>query len=118
MLEGRVEVRNEQGRRELSAGDISLALPGEEPTHTRPEDIYALLDWPEGSLLFQNTPLAQVAREIERQYGARVEVEGEALQTTGISAWYDAEPFRVVVESLCAATRASCTITDTLAILR
>lgn len=118
VLEGRVEVSNSLGREELSAGDVSVASPNQPPSRTRPDDLLGLLDWPEGALLYQNTPLAQVAREVGRKYGTRVVVEGEALQGTRISAWYGAEPFRDVVESLCAAARASCTVTDTLAVLR
>jgi transmembrane sensor len=118
VLEGRVEVMNAQGRTELAAGEISVATPGLPPSRITPEDLLGLLDWPEGSLLFQNTPLAQVAREVGRQYGARIVVEGEALQSTRISAWYGTEPFQDIVESLCAATNASCSVTDTLAVLR
>lgn len=118
VLEGRVEVTNAQGDTQLAAGEISVATPGLPPSRITPEDLSGLLDWPEGSLLFQNTPLAQVAREVGRQYAARVVVEGEALQATRISAWYGTEPFQDVVESLCAATNASCSVSDTLAILR
>jgi transmembrane sensor len=118
VLEGRVEVLNARGRTELAAGEISVASPDHPPSRITPEDLLGLLDWPEGSLLFQNTPLAQVAREVGRQYGARVVVEGEALQGTRISAWYGTEPFLDVVQSLCAATNASCTLSDTLAVLR
>ncbi len=50
-------------------------------------------------------------------------MEGAALRQRRVTAWYGAEPFRDVpfrdvVESLCAATGASCTVSDTLAVLR
>ena len=47
-----------------------------------------------------------------------VVVEGEALRGRRISAWYGAEPFAEVIGSLCAATDAVCSISDTLAVLR
>lgn len=118
VLEGRVEVANSHGRAELVAGEVSMASPGRPPSRTKPDDLLGLLDWPEGALLFQNTPLAEVAREVGRRYGAVVVVEGEVLQATRISAWYGAEPFAEVIGSLCGATNAACTISDTLAILR
>jgi len=118
VLEGRVEVVNSHGRVELVAGEVSLASPGLPPSLRHPDDVLGLLDWPEGALLFQDTPLAQVAREVGRRYGAVVVVEGEALRATRISAWFSTEPFRDVVGSLCAATNAVCTVTDTLANLR
>lgn len=118
VLEGRVEVRTPQGQAEVEAGEVSVASPGLPPSLTRPEDLLGLLDWPEGTLLFQNTPLVEVAREVSRRYGVDVRVEGEALRATRISAWYGTEPFRDVVESLCNAAGASCSVTDTLAVLR
>jgi len=118
VLEGRVEVRNSFGHAELAAGELSLASPEQPPTRTRADDILGLLDWPEGTLLFQSTPLAQVAAEVARRYGTEVIVEGQALRSTRISAWYGGEPFRDVVESLCAATNATCSVSDTLAVLR
>lgn len=118
VLEGRVEVSNAQGRAELRRGEIAVAVPGAPPSRTRPDDLLGLLDWAEGTLLFRDTPLAQVAVEVARRYGAQVVVEGEALGATRISAWFGAEPFTDVIESLCGATNASCTISDTLAVLR
>jgi ferric-dicitrate binding protein FerR (iron transport regulator) len=118
VLEGRVEVRNSFGQAELAAGEVSVASPGQPPTRTRPDDILDLLDWPEGTLLFQSTPLAQVSEEVARRYGVEVVVEGRALRSKRISAWYREESFREVIESLCAATSATCSVSDTLAVLR
>jgi len=118
VLEGRVEVRTPDGRVELGAGEVSVTSPGVPPTRTAPDDVMQLLDWAEGTLLFQSTPLAQVAREVGRRYGAEVLVEGEALRATRISAWYGVEPFQDIIQSLCAATGATCTVSDTLAVLR
>lgn len=118
VLEGRVEVRNAAGRIELEEGAVSVAPPGLPPTRTVPDDLFGLLDWPEGTLLFQDTPLAQVATEVGRRYGVRITVEGEALRSTRISAWYGTEPLEDVVASLCGAAGASCTVNDTLVILR
>jgi transmembrane sensor len=118
VLEGRVEVRSEGGRVEVAAGEVTVANPEGPLSARRPEDLLGMLDWEEGALLFQDTPLSQVAREVAWRYGSRVEVEGAALRQRRVTAWYGAEPFRDVVESLCAATGASCTVSDTLAVLR
>jgi transmembrane sensor len=118
VLEGRVEVSNARGSTEVTAGEVSVAEPDSRPTTTRPTDVLSLLDWPEGALLFHDTPLAQVAREVERSYGIPVVVEGDALGARRISAWFGSEPFQDVVESLCAAANATCTVSDTVAVLR
>ena len=57
-------------------------------------------------------------REVARRYGTAVMVEGDALRGKRISAWFGEEPFADVIGSLCAATDAECTVSDTLAILR
>jgi transmembrane sensor len=118
VLEGRVEVVNPLGRAELVAGEVSLATRDRPPSKTTPDDILGLLDWPEGTLLFQSTPLGQVAGEVARRYGTEVVVEGDALRGRRITAWYGEEPFADVIGSLCAATNAECTVSDTLAVLR
>jgi transmembrane sensor len=118
VLEGSVEVVNALGRAELVAGEVSVTTPDRPPYITTPDDLLGLLDWPEGTLLFQSTPLGQVAAEVARRYGTAVMVEGDALRGKRISAWFGEEPFADVIGSLCAATDAECTVSDTLAILR
>ena len=75
-------------------------------------------DWPAGTLLYRDTPLAQVALEVGRHFGLPVVVEGEELQVTRITAQYGAESFQEVVESLCAVTAAACTIDEGGAVIR
>jgi transmembrane sensor len=118
VLEGRVEVTSSDGGLELSAGELSLVAPGGSLTKRSVENVGELLDWAEGTLLFKNTPLDQAAREVSWFFGARVIVEGENLRNMRISAWYGSEPFRDVVQSLCAATGAECTVSDSLAVIR
>lgn len=110
VVEGLVALSNESGSVDVPAGSVGRASDGAAPALEAASDVYALLDWPEGVMLFQATPLAQVAREVERRFGRRVEVVGD-LRTVGVSGTLEDESFEEVVLSLCQITGADCTLT-------
>jgi transmembrane sensor len=111
VVEGRVAVSNERGSVEVSAGSLARTDQNEAPTLETPEDIYALLDWPAGVLLFQGTPLSEVAREVALRFGQRVEVRGEALGALRISGTFEEEGFEEVLLALCETAGAECALT-------
>ena len=77
-----------------------------------PDDIYGLLDWPSGILLFQGTPLSQVALEVEWRFGRPVEVRGEELRSLRISGTFEEESFEQVVVALCETVGARCALDE------
>jgi transmembrane sensor len=97
VVDGRVALSNAQGAVEVPAGSLGQAGVGVAPTSETPDDIYALLDWPTGLMLFQGTPLGRVAQEVGRRYGQVVEVRGETLQALRISGTFEEERFEEVV---------------------
>ena len=103
---------------QVAAGSLARVEPGEVPTLETPADVYALLDWPGGLMLFQGTPLSRVAREVERRFGERVSVEGEALGALRISGTFEEEGFEEVVRALCETVGADCSLTADGAVLR
>jgi len=108
VVEGRVEVSNEEGTVEVEAGDMALARPGAPPSTTTPADLYGLLDWPQGLLVFQGTPLRQVAQEVTRYFGRPLTVQGETIEDRRITAWFQGESFDEVADALCQAAGAVC----------
>jgi transmembrane sensor len=108
VVEGRVEVSNPEGMVEVGAGEMALAQLGAPPAATTPEDIYALLDWPDGTLVFQSTPLKAVAGEVTRFFGRPLVVTGAAMEGRRITAWFQGESFDEVAEALCQAAGAVC----------
>ena len=80
----------------------------EAPATEMPEDIWALLDWNEGILVFQDTPLADVAREVSRYFRRPFSVSDPDLGNRRITAWFQVEPFQEVVESICLVVDATC----------
>ncbi len=112
VVDGRVAMSNAQGSVEVPAGSLGLTVRDVAPTTETPDDIYALLDWPTGLMLFQGTPLDRVAQEVGRRYGQVVEVRGEALQALRISGTFEEEGFEEVVLALCETTGVECALTE------
>lgn len=62
-----------------------------------------LVSWPEGRLSFVKTPLAEIARTIGRWYDLDVRVEGAALERRPITADFDSQSPREMIEALATA---------------
>lgn len=112
VVEGRVSVSNEHGRVELAAGSVAQAPEGDVPTVDSVSDVFSLMDWPGGLLVFQATPLAQAALEVSRHFGRPVDVRGDALQRLRVTALFDEEEFEDVVLTLCDVSGAECLLGD------
>jgi ferric-dicitrate binding protein FerR (iron transport regulator) len=82
--------------------------PGEEPRAREVDDVFAFVNWQDGALVYQATPLAQVVQEVSRHYGRELRVEGPTLAQRRVTAWFQDEPFEAVAESLCIVTEAIC----------
>ena len=109
VVEGLVRVSDEEGAVEVPAGDVARMIRGSSPTSESVPDVYELMDWPEGTLIYQGTPLAQVTQEVSRQYGRAIEITDSEFQSRQVTAWFQNEPFEAVTESLCLVTEAACT---------
>ena len=108
VVEGRVAVSNADGSVEIGAGEMAQVISGAPPVASGAEDIYALLDWPDGILVFQGTRLSQVAEEVSRHFHRPIEVVGEDFGDRRVTAWFGTETFEEVTESLCLVTGAVC----------
>lgn len=118
VVDGRVAVSNEHGAVEVTGGSVARAAVEGPPTVDVPDDIYALLDWPGGILLFQGTPMAQVAEEVGRYFDRTVEVRGDRLPSLRISGSFEGAGFEEVVLALCDAAGARCSFTDSGALIQ
>ncbi len=117
VVDGRVAVTNEVGRVAVGAGAVGTAETGSPPVVTQVGDVYTLLDWPDGLLLFQATPLSTAAREVARRFDRSVVVTDEALGGLRVTAFFEDESFEEVVQALCDVSGASCSLTETGALL-
>jgi transmembrane sensor len=108
VVEGRVSVSNDAGSVEVPAGSLAHMTEGNTPTLEGGEDVWALLEWPEGLLIFQGTPLSRVAEEVSRYFGRPLVVAAPDLGSRRITAWFLSEPFEEVAEAICMVVDASC----------
>jgi transmembrane sensor len=75
-------------------------------------DVYAVLEWMEGALVFQSTPLGSVVMELERRYGLPVSLVDSALMNRTITAWFTDEPLERVVTVICRAANLTCDVSE------
>jgi len=118
VLEGLVAVSNPEGSVEVPAGGLARMRPGEAPVAEAVEDPWSLLDWPEGILVFQETPLSQVAEEVSQHFGRPIVVSGPELGSRRITAWFQGESFDEVAESLCLVVDAFCDLVESRVTIR
>ncbi|MDR0215851.1 MAG: FecR domain-containing protein [Comamonas sp.] len=90
VLEGKVEVRSDRTREDMPAlrlaagAGVSIDLAtGRHAALAAPADTVG--DWRNGQLVFEQTPLAEVAADLARYLGEPVTVEGERLARLPVS---------------------------------
>jgi transmembrane sensor len=72
------------------------------------------LAWMRGFLVFRDTPLRTVAREVEQLYGIKVQV-AEAVAERTVTAWFDEQRVLDVLDVITRATSTSWTMRDGVA---
>lgn len=113
VVEGTVQVGNEQGTTQVEAGQVAFLTRGSTARILDHADVWGLLDWSGGLLVFQATPLREVAAEVGRYFGVSVLVTDDALGARRITAWFEDEPLEDVVSALCIVADARCEVGGT-----
>ena len=114
VVEGVVGLEGEGGSAEVGRGQVAFLSLGSSPRVADHDDVWSLLDWAGGLLVFQATPLGEVARELARHFGRDVTVEGERLQRLRITAWFQDEGLEDVVSAVCLVAGTPCTVDDSV----
>lgn len=100
VAEGEVSLRSETDGSPsavLHAGELGELDPGDGAVATRKADLDAHLGWRQGRLTFDNAPLAEVVREIERWYGVPVRLGNAELANRRLTASFRDLPVAEVV---------------------
>lgn len=118
VVEGRVELTTPAGSVELGAQEFSLATPGHAPGKTRVDAVDVLLDWLGHFIVFQATPLGDVAQEIEQRFGTRVQVTDPDLARETVTGWSNSQDALDILSRVCLAVNARCELSDTLAVIQ
>ena len=111
VVQGQVAVTVGGGRgADVSGGQV--AHLGRDGTFTveTVENVYDLLDWPGGILIFHGTPLPRVLEEMSAHFGVTIDLGDSALEARTVTAWFGDETLDEVVESVCLMVQAECSI--------
>ncbi len=109
VVEGQVALSNRAGSVEVPAGGVARMRVGQTPTSELVGDPWSLLNWPDGILVFQNTPLAEAAEEVSRHFQRPLVVSDSTVGTRRVTAWFQGEAFEEIADALCAVTGTACT---------
>lgn len=112
VVEGRVALSTDRERTEVTAGEMGRITSGATAPVVKVPDVDSIVGWTGDFLAFQSTPLRDAAREIERVYGTRVEIQDDELAQRVITAWFWDRSLAEVVDVVCLAVAARCTIED------
>ncbi|MEO8448764.1 MAG: FecR domain-containing protein [Gemmatimonadota bacterium] len=109
VVEGRVAVTAPDGiETRVGAGQVSRVVEGHLRPTVRIPDLGSETKWVGRFLAFQNTPLRDVAREIERTYPVRVVLD-RAIADRTVTTWLADRDIAEVVRIVCAVSLAHCT---------
>ncbi|HET8654319.1 MAG TPA: FecR domain-containing protein [Longimicrobiaceae bacterium] len=116
VFEGRVALQaTRTSPVEVGAGEVSTISNGTVAAPKRVEDPRKTAGWLGHFIVFQSTPVPEVARELQQVYHVPVEVTDSTLSRQSVTGWYDDEPFDEVFEIVCGVLQAQCTIHDGVA---
>jgi ferric-dicitrate binding protein FerR (iron transport regulator) len=82
----------------------------------RAPDDAAAPPWVGNFLVFQDTPLREVAKEVERRFGVPVVIRDSALAERTVTAWFADRTLEEVLRVVCAASLTRCTLGDVVEI--
>lgn len=108
VVEGVVRVLGPGGETEVRAGQVGTLDSDGVPRVLSVEDVWSLLSWPDGLLAFQDTPLADVANQLEWHFGATVRFGDSLAATRRVTGSFSDNSLADVVEALCAVTGIRC----------
>lgn len=112
VTEGRVALAAEGKLVEVGAGQVSHVMLGAGPTLETAVQPDSLLGWMGGFLVFQDTPLSTVAKEVGQRYGIRVELPDSSIARRTVTAWFTGQSAQDVLTTICRVIDAHCSIGD------
>jgi len=113
VVEGSVNLQAAGTDVEVHQGAVSWAAAGSTPSDPETVDVWQLIDWPGGLLIYQATPLHQVVQEISAFFARPVFVRDARLSGTRVTAWFEDQSFEQVLSTICAVLGVECSIGDT-----
>lgn len=105
LIEGKVVLRQDKTlsehvvrpNQEISITDCSSAVKVQEP-QIRRADIEKNTGWKDGNLIFDNTPMSEVTKQLERWYGVNIHVTDEKILKYHLTATFTTESITRVMD--------------------
>jgi transmembrane sensor len=113
VVEGQVRLSAGGGKAEVRAGEMGRLIKGTPVPVVRVPDVAGMVDWKGNFLAFQDTPLEEVAREIERQFGIGIEIRDARLAKRTLTGWFADWSREEVMEAVCGVANARCEMGET-----
>jgi transmembrane sensor len=110
VVEGRVRMATGSGSVEIGVGQSGRASRGNAPVLEDVGQIQPALAWMAGVLVFNGTPVRQVAAEIEQRYGVRFQIPDGPVGDRSVSATFTTEDLPTVVSIVCRVVDLQCTL--------
>ena len=110
VVEGRVSLAGQTNRVEVRGGETSGIRHGTAMPPTPVPDADALEQWVGKFLVFHDTPMSQVARDIEHMYGVRVILGDSAVAARTVSGTFTDRSAEQVIAVVCTIVGARCVV--------
>ncbi len=118
VVEGRVRLEGESGFAEVGPGQIAYLTSGSSPRVVNHGDVWSVVEWADGLLIFEATPLSMVAEELSRHFGREVTIMDEAVGQLRITAWFEDESIEEVISAVCLVAGVSCEMSESEVTIR
>lgn len=112
VVEGRVAHHAGGETVQVRAMEVSRATGEARPDVHHIDDARPLLSWMGEFLVFQATPIRDVARELERRFGVEVRLADGTLGDRTVTAWFSNESLDEVLLIVCRAASVRCAARD------
>lgn len=110
VVEGEVRVDAEGERISVGARQIARGRGPGTLEVREVDDVYRVVDWLGRFLAFESTPVPQVAEELERRFGVRIEIADGALAARTVTGWFSDQSPEEMIAGICRVVEARCTV--------
>jgi transmembrane sensor len=118
VVEGSVALSASGNQVFVKAGEMSTIEGDVPPAVPQHVNVWEVLEWRAGLLIFHDTPLGDVVAEVGAFFDVEFSFADSTLAHRVVTAWFENEPFEDVVGTICQAVGVRCTLDEGVEISR
>ncbi len=96
----------------LTKGELSKIIEKDAPTKPTNVDTDFMLGWLDGKLVFERTPLTEIAKDLERYYDVNITIESPEISKFSLTGSFDNESIDSVLTKVCLALNINYSVTN------